>query len=344
MSTWEDKISRRVVLGAGAALTVWGIAPVFAADAPSALPVVNADTMVVTLLGTGSPDLRTDRYGMSTLVQAGGLNLVFDAGRGCAVRLNQAGVALGKVDAVFITHFHSDHLNGLPDLWMTGYLPTSFGRRAKPLEIHGPQGIRRIITAMRDTFSDDVRIRLADEHPAAAGTELDAHEFSAEGVVYERNGVTVTAFEVSHGALIKPAYGYRVEFAGRSVLLSGDTRFDENLIAHGQGLDVLVHEVAVAPKPILDVAYIQTILNHHTTPEEAGIVFSRTRPRLAVFSHVVTLMDEKNPRPSDKEIEQRTRTEWTGDLIVGTDLTRLLLTPGGIVVQHFDEAHGFQPG
>jgi ribonuclease Z len=339
----REEITRRTIVGAGAALTIWGVAPAIATEVAPTPSVITADSMVVTLLGTGSPDLRTDRYGMSTLVQAGGLNLLFDAGRGCAVRLNQAGVALGKVDAVFITHFHSDHLNGLPDLWMTGYLPTSFGRRAKPLEIYGPQGIRRIIVTMRDTFSDDVRIRLADEHPAEAGTELDAHEFSAEGVVYERNGVTVTAFEVNHGALIKPAYGYRVEFAGRSVLLSGDTRLDENLIAHGQGLDVLVHEVAVAPKPITDVAYIQTILNHHTTPEEAGIVFNRTRPRLAVYSHVVALMDEKNPRPSDKEIEQRTRTNWAGDLIVGTDLTRLLLTPAGVVVQRFDEARGFQP-
>jgi hypothetical protein len=127
MSKREDKIGRRMVLGACVALTILGIAPVVGADAPSALPVVTADNMVVTLLGTGSPDLRTDRYGMSTLVQAGGLNLVFDAGRGCAVRLNQAGVALGKVDAVFITHFHSER----PARFMDDRISADFIRQAR---------------------------------------------------------------------------------------------------------------------------------------------------------------------------------------------------------------------
>jgi ribonuclease Z len=189
---------------------------------------------------------------------------------------------------------------------------------------------------MRDTFRDDVRIRQADEHVPEAGTELSAHEFSADGVVFERNGVRVTAFEVNHGPLIKPAYGYRVDYAGRSVLLSGDTKFDENLIRHGQDVDLLVHEVAVAPKPIENAEYIQAILNHHTTPEECGTVFSRTKPRMAAFSHIVQLRDEKNPRPTDAEVEQRTRTTWNGQLVVGTDLTRFVLAPSGVTVQHED--------
>ena len=336
----DDVVSRRVMLGAGAALIGWG-ATASAAEAPAA---GTPDGMVVTLLGTGSPDPRPDRYGMSTLVQVAGLNLVFDAGRGCTVRLRQAGVALGKVDAVFITHFHSDHLNGLPDLWLTSFLPPAFGHRTEPLEIRGPTGTGRIATTMRATFIDDVRIREEDEHVPEHDTLITTKEFGADGVVFERNGVTVTAFEVNHGPLIKPAYGYRVDHGGRSVLLSGDTRFDENLIRHGHGVDLLIHEVAVAPKPILGAAYIQTILNHHTTPEEAGTVFSRTRPRQAVFSHIVELRDDTHPRPTDTDIEQRTRTNWAGPLVVGRDLDRFVLTDAGVAMQRFDHAREAYPG
>lgn len=338
----NDFPSRRAVLGAGAAVIGWEIAQASAQEAPKA--AAPAGAMVVTLLGTGSPDPRVDRFGMSTLVQAGGLNLVFDAGRGCTQRLRQAGVALGKVDALLITHFHSDHLNGLPDLWLTGFLSPSFGARKQPFELHGPRGIARIAATMRDTFSDDVRIRREDEHVPEDHMEIAAHEFTADGVMFERSGVTVTAFEVNHGPLIKPAYGYRVDHAGWSVLLSGDTKFDENLIAHGQGVDLMVHEVAVAPKPLMDAPYIQAIMDHHTTPEQAGTVFARTKPRLAVFSHIVQLTDDKFPRPGIAEIEEGTRTTWAGGLLVGSDLDRFVLTPAGVAVQHYDHARGQYPG
>jgi ribonuclease Z len=330
----DTGVPRRHMLGAGAALIGWGASPAMAQET-RATPVPQ-DAIAVTLLGTGSPELRADRYGMSTLIQAAGLNLVVDAGRGCTVRLLQAGVPLGKVDAVFITHFHSDHLNGLPDLWMVGYLQPYWAHRTAPLEIYGPKGIAHIATTLRDTFRDDVRIREADESVPEAGTQLVAHEFADWGPVFERNGVRVTAFEVNHGPLIKPACGYRVDYGGRSVVVSGDTKFDENLIAHSQNVDLLIHEVAVAPKPILDAPYIQAILNHHTTPEQAGIVFARTKPRMAAFSHIVQLNDKDNPRPSEAEIEQRTRTGWDGPLLIGADLTRFLVTQGKIDVSHGD--------
>lgn len=300
----------------------------------------SADSMVVTLLGTGDPLPSATRFGMSTLVQAGGLNLVFDAGRGCAVRLRQVGIWTGKVDGVFITHFHSDHLNGLADLWTLGYLGPPSMRRTKPLEIWGPTGIARIEASMRDTYIDDVKIRQADERVSDAATQILAHEFAADGTVFERNGVRVTAFAVNHGPLIKPAYGYRVDFAGRSVLLSGDTKFDENLIAHGAGVDLLIHEVAAAPKTLLEAPWVKAIINHHTTPEEAGVVFSRAKPRMAVFSHITLIGDSDNPIPGDEDIEARARTSWSGNLLVGADLTRFTLTADAVSTNRFDHATG----
>jgi ribonuclease Z len=331
-------LARRWLL-AGIALVGLTATASMAAEQPLAASA-SADSIVVTLLGTGDTIPSPTRYGMSTLVQAGGLNLVFDAGRGCAVRLNQVGIRSIKVDAVFITHFHSDHLNGLADLWTNGYLGPPSSRRTTPLEVWGAAGIARITASMRDTYIDDIQIRLADEKIPAAGTQILAHEFSADGVVFERNGVRVTAFAVNHGPLIKPAYGYRVDFAGRSVLLSGDTRFDENLIAHGAGVDLLIHEVAVAPKPLLDAPWVKAIIDHHTTPEEAGVVFSRTKPRMAVFSHITLLGNPANPSPGDQDIEARARTNWSGNLVVGADLTRFVLTADAVSMKRFDHVTG----
>jgi len=311
-------LSRRWLLAGIALVGLTGAASMAAEQPPAAS--ASADSMVVTLLGTGDTIPSPTRYGMSTLVQAGGLNLVFDAGRGCAVRLNQVGIRSIKVDAVFITHFHSDHLNGLADLWTNGYLGPPSSRRTTPLEVWGATGIARITASMRDTYIDDIQIRLADEKIPEAGTQILAHEFSADGVVFERNGVRVTAFAVNHGPLIKPAYGYRVDFAGRSVLLSGDTRFDENLIAHGAGVDLLTHEVAIAPKPLLDSPWVKAIINHHTTPEEAGVVFSRTKPKLAAYTHLVFLASERIPPATLDDLVAETRQTYGGALEIGEDL------------------------
>jgi ribonuclease Z len=113
----------------------------------------------------------------------------------------------------------------------------------------------------------------------------------AEGVVYEEGGVKITAFEVDHDP-VKPAFGFRIDHAGRSVVLSGDTRFSPNLIRHAQGVDLLIHEIVVPPSirrafPNAPTDIVGRIVSYHTTPEQAGEVFARTKPKLAVYSHIV---------------------------------------------------------
>jgi ribonuclease Z len=288
--------------------------------------------MVVTLLGTGDPIPSETRYGPAILVQAGGLNLMFDAGRGNTVRLRQVGLWPGQIDAVFITHFHSDHLNGLNDLLTLGYIGRPNVRRNRPLELVGPIGMKRIADAVRSSIDDDVRIRTADEKIAASGADMNVREFSGDGPIFEHNGVKVTAFAVDHGVFIKPAFGYRVDYDGKSVLFSGDTRFAENLIAHGAGLDLLVHETAVAPDSLQNLETVRAVLAHHTTPEQAGEVFARTRPKLAAFSHITLIQDATNPPVSEAEIERRTRQKWNGALVVGEDLMRITIGSSDVKV------------
>jgi ribonuclease Z len=161
-----------------------------------------------------------NRFGPSTLVEAGEQALLFDAGRGALQRLTELRVPWQAVQGVFLTHLHSDHVVGFPDLWLTGWLIVP-GRNV-PLQVWGPRGTANMMSHLRQAYESDIRVRIANDGAAPDGVVLRVKEIS-DGVVYDSGGVKVTAFEVDH-APVKPAFGYRVDYAGRSVVLSGDTR------------------------------------------------------------------------------------------------------------------------
>ena len=211
-----------------------------------------------------------------------------------------------------------DHVVGLPDVWLTGWL---FGR-ARALSLKGPQGTAAMMGHLEKAYEFDVKTRRdLDERLPGVGAVADAHDVppDASFEVSEGSGVRVTPFLVDHGP-VKPAYGYRIDYAGKSVVLSGDTRYSENLIAHAKGCDVLVHEV-IAPdverrlNVMRDPARVQKIIDHHTTPEDAGRIFAAVKPKLAVYSHIV-------PSPTTaQDLEAPTRKTYAGPLVVGEDLT-----------------------
>ena len=291
----------------------------------ASLPVAAQD-FKVTLLGTGDPIPRIDRFGPATLVEVAGQELLFDVGRGAAQRLVQMNIALSAVDAVFLTHFHHDHLVGLPDIWMTGWLPGPFGRRVVPFEVWGPTGTASLLKNLEEAFVLNTNIRIPDELLPPAGIEMVAHEFDADGVIYEKDGVKVTAFAVNHGDLIKPAYGYRIDYDDRAVVISGDTRFDRNLIAAAKGADLIVHEVALASDELLASSeQFRRIVAHHTTPEEAGIVFTEVAPKLAVYTHLVILRSRTIPEAPLPSLITRTRTNYSGPLVIGEDLMSFIV-------------------
>jgi ribonuclease Z len=274
----------------------------------------------VTLLGTGTPIPVPDRFGPSTLVEAGDQKLLIDAGRGASIRLHQLGVPIGRIDALLLTHFHSDHTVGIPDVWLTGWLEAYFGTRTTPLRVIGPDGTSKLMTHLEQAYALDVSIRIEDERLAPQGAAISVSEFNADGAVYEKNGVRVIAFEVDHGDAIKPAYGYRIEYDGRSVVISGDTRFNRNVIRHGAGADLLIHEVAILRPALLAEPFIRRIMAHHTTAREAGTVFAQTRPKLAAYTHLVLLASKSVPRATEAELIAETRETYDGPLQVGEDL------------------------
>ena len=168
---------------------------------------------------------------------------------------------------MFLTHFHSDHTSGVPDLWLTGWIQRYYGNRQNPFRIIGPTGTISFMQNLERAYGDDIRIRLADEKNPIEGVKIAPSEYTQDGVVYETNGVKVTAFEVNHGDLIKPAYGYRIDYDGRSVIISGDTRYSENLEKYAQGATLVIHEVAIANQEYYDkTPVIKYIMGHHIRP------------------------------------------------------------------------------
>lgn len=267
----------------------------------------------VTLLGTGAPPPVMHRFGPSTLVEAGGRTFLFDTGRGALQRLAQVGVHWQDVDGVFLTHLHSDHVVGFPDLWLTGwFVPPA---RSRPLRVRGPSGTMKMMAHLEQAYEVDIRIRLAAAVAPSDGLTLLAEDIHA-GVVYDSGGVKVTAFDVDHGPAT-PAFGYRVDYGGRSVVLSGDTRVSENLIRYAQGVDLLVHEVIV-PETLARAGVpperARAVIGLHVTPEQAGQIFARTRPRLAVYSHIVL------PGATEQDLIPPTRRTYQGPVEAGEDL------------------------
>jgi ribonuclease Z len=284
----------------------------------------------VTLLGTGIPVPQPDRFGPATLVEAGGQVLLFDAGRGAAIRLFQLGIPLSKVGPLFLTHFHSDHTVGIPDIWLSGWLGGPWARRITPFRVVGPTGTKELMANLERAYAADIRVRMADEKYPAEGIEVIADEFAGGGVIYDREGVRVTAFEVDHGDLIKPAFGYRVDFKGRSVVLSGDTRFNENVIKFGTGADLLIHEVAAVRPELLKDKQVERVMAHHTSPQEAGTVFSRAAPKLAVYTHLVMLARPGVKALTIEELVAQTRETYQGPLVVGEDLMAFEIRDTGV--------------
>lgn len=278
----------------------------------AAQPATEA-SLRITLLGTGAgPPVRPARAGVGTLIEAGGETLLVDAGYGVLRRLVQTGARMSAVTRVFLTHLHSDHVVELPALLL---LPWSApAARDVPLAVWGPAGTRAMMEALTQAFAFDIAVRRdVDEKASARGITAEPHDITP-GVVYERSGVRVTAFLVDHGP-VTPAYGYRIDYRGRSVAISGDTRVSDSLVTASKGVDVLIHEAIDAeflrtverPSPEL----LSAILAHHTTAEEAGGVFQRVQPKLAVYSH--------SPG-TPALVEGARRGGYTGPLEIGEDL------------------------
>jgi ribonuclease Z len=273
-----------------------------------------ASALVVVLLGTGYPRPDPERAGPSTAVLSGDKWFVVDAGRGATMRIAGAKLDYANMRAVFLTHLHSDHTAGLPDLFNTSW---QFGRKSVPLELYGPRGTKKLANAMLDFFEEDIHLRrdLMERHPAGGAT-IRTH-IVREGVVYDDGEVKVTAFVVDHKPVAN-AFGYRFDAGGSSVVISGDTRPTENLVRHAKGVDVLVME-AYLPEHFdkMDTPEVAARLkSYHTSAEEAGEIAARAGVKTLVLTHLI-------PGDAEETFRARAAKKFKGEIVVGRDLMRV---------------------
>ena len=269
----------------------------------------------VILLGTGYPMPQIKQFGPSTCIEIGEEKFLFDCGRGAEIRLSQIGRDYTCITKLFLTHLHSDHTVGIPDVWLTGWNNCP---RTEPMQVWGPTGTKNMMEHLQKAYEYDIHIRRdIDEKLNPEGAKIITREYN-EGVIYYQNDIKITAFEVDHGP-VKPAYGFRIDYRDYSIALSGDTRPTENLLKYCKGVDLIIHE-AICPdwfrdhRPGFSEKQIQAVVDHHTTPEQAGIIFKSISPRLAVYSHI------ENEPASKSELMTSTRKNYDGPLIVGEDL------------------------
>lgn len=269
------------------------------------------------MLGSGNPNADPDRSGPAVAIVVGSAVYLVDAGPGVVRRAALAARAdsipalnAARLGRVFITHLHSDHTLGLPDLifspWVLG--------RTTPLDVYGPPGTARMVDLLEQAYAADVDIRLHGGEPSnKTGYAATAHDVPA-GMVYRDSNVTVTAFEVPHGKW-QHAYGYVFKTADRTIVVTGDTHPSDAVVRACNGCDVLVHEVYSAEQFKARTPDWQAYhASYHTSTYELGDLATRARPTLLLLYHQLTWGDD------DAELVRQVRTRYGGAVVSARDL------------------------
>jgi ribonuclease BN (tRNA processing enzyme) len=273
-----------------------------------------ADSVFLVFLGTGMPSPNPQRQGPSLAIVANGKAYLVDAGTGVvrqAAAAYQRGISAlqaNKLDIAFLTHLHSDHTLGLPDLILT---PWVMGRSA-PLQVYGPEGTKAMADNIEKAYAEDIQVRIEGlEHQSTTGHQAVAHEIQP-GVVYQDANVKVTAFAVKHGSW-KEALGYRFDANGKSIVISGDTRPADSVVEACNGCDILVHEVySGTPSGPADAAYFSSF---HTSAAELGEIAARAKPKLLAVWHYVPLQKTDQTTMVDE-----IHLTFRGAILVANDL------------------------
>ncbi len=304
------------------------------------------DGLNVVICGAGSPMPDPLRSGPCVVVIAGTRIMVVDVGSGSVRHFAPAGIPVGKVADVFITHFHSDHIDGLGELALQRW---GNGANTEPMPVHGPAGIEQVVAGFNTAYTQDFSYRIAHHGttimpPSGEGSAAVPFDLPAEGqgtVVLDVDGIKVTAFSVTH-APISPAVGYRFDYKGRSVVISGDTVKSANLQKFATGADLLIHEALNEQmvKILTDGAHeagaanieqiTKDILGYHTTPVQAGEIAQAAGVKQLVLYHIVPPLPI---RPMERMFVKGVSDVYSGPVLVSRDGTWIDLPAGSTEIK-----------
>ncbi|MBA4367083.1 MAG: MBL fold metallo-hydrolase [Desulfobacterium sp.] len=256
------------------------------------------------LCGTGSPMADIKRAGPCIAVVAGKHTYIVDVGDGSTKNITLMGFQTGKIEAVLLTHFHSDHIAGLGEIMLQRW---AGGSNHTPLDVIGPTGVETVVDGFNTAYSLDAKYRVAHHGsitvpPSGAGGMARPFQLGPEKnasvVVLEKEGVKITAFKVDHSP-VEPAVGYRFDYKGRSLVISGDTVYSESLLKHSKEADLLFHE-ALSPwmvRMINDQAHISQVPSlkkitadipgYHASPEDAAKIADQAGVHHLVYYHII---------------------------------------------------------
>jgi ribonuclease BN (tRNA processing enzyme) len=273
----------------------------------------------VVLLGTGTPRPDPARSGPATAIVVNDRAYLVDAGPGLVRRAQAAvdngihGLTVANLTTAFVTHLHSDHTVGLPDLIFTTWVQ---GRKA-PLQLYGPPGIEAMTSHIMQAWQYDIDVRTKGlEQRSTAGLLVKAHDIKP-GVVFEDENVKVTAFTVPHGEL--SAFGYRLQTADRSIVVTGDTSPSEAVVENCRKCDVLIHEVYAEEYRPADVAnWLAYRPKYHTTTGQLAEIANKAQPGLLILYH--RGIGPKGREISDEQYLAEIRRTYRGKVVAGNDL------------------------
>ncbi len=307
-----------------------------AADLLGELP----DGLHVGLCGAGSPMPDERRMGACTVIIAGKRLFVFDSGNASSRNIGRMGISHGRIEAIFLTHFHSDHIDGLGELLMQRWVST--GNRA-PVPLYGPPGVEQVVNGFMQAYRQDQHYRVAhhgEKTLPASGFGATTMPFAAPEtghvVLINDADLQINAFNVDH-APVHPSVGYAIRYKGRSVVLSGDTKKSAAVLREASGVDVLVHEALSAPLVgLLEKAaatagrpnvkkLMADIVDYHTSPEQAAQTARDAKVRFLLLSHIAPPL----PLPGmEKAFLGAAPDIFTGPIRVGADGDFLSLPAG----------------
>ena len=291
----------------------------FAGNGFSQTDYSTSDITKVVLLGTGNPNPDPKHSGCSIAIVVNDTPYIVDFGPGIirqAAALSPRyggtieGLSVKNIKVAFLTHLHSDHTTGYPDLVLT---PWVMGRD-EPLEVYGPEGITDMTNNILNAYKEDIKYCLYGSEPANdSGWRVNSHEIQ-EGLIYEDDNIKVEAFLVEHGSWPN-AYGYRFTTPDKVIVISGDARPSDNIVQYSRDADILIHEVyykkAFDTKPEAWKEYHST---HHTSTYELGEIANESNPGLVIMYHILYW------GATDEQLLEEISEVYNGKVVVGADL------------------------